>query len=127
FSTAGKRKLNDPRNQLLRSAAELALSLDPQVILIENVNGALAGRHRRYWEQAHAHLRSGGYQTTDLLCDGVKLGIPQMRRRVVLFAWRGGGAIPGVLPDRPRRLLADALHGVEGLPNHEPQRLAPNS
>ena len=46
FSTIGKRDLNDPRNFLISRAAELAINLDPQVIVLENVPGLLFGEHR---------------------------------------------------------------------------------
>ena len=46
FSTIGKRDLNDPRNYLISRAAEIAVTLDPQVIILENVPGLLFGKHR---------------------------------------------------------------------------------
>ena len=67
FSTAGKRRLNDPRNHLVLSAALIAKQLLPKVVVVENVPGILAGKHKSYWDSLHNVLRSSGYQTTELV------------------------------------------------------------
>ena len=58
FSTAGKRKgINDPRGNVFLKFLDLAISLDPKVLVIENVRGLLscAMNHRP------THLRGKGF------------------------------------------------------------------
>src|SRR3954464_10532702 len=39
FSTAGRRRMNDPRNRLFKSYVELVTLVQPKVVLMENVRG----------------------------------------------------------------------------------------
>ena len=49
FSTAGKRMIDDKRNQLLTLTGHLARRIQPKVLVVENVAGALSGAHVRYF------------------------------------------------------------------------------
>ncbi|MBW7959864.1 MAG: DNA cytosine methyltransferase, partial [Candidatus Promineofilum sp.] len=44
FSTAGKRQLDDPRNQLFREYVRLLRGLQPKVFVMENVSGMVKGK-----------------------------------------------------------------------------------
>jgi DNA (cytosine-5)-methyltransferase 1 len=44
FSTAGKRVMDDPRNQLFREYVRLLQGLQPKVFVMENVSGMVKGR-----------------------------------------------------------------------------------
>ena len=46
FSTAGNRRVDDPRNSLLLVAPRIASKYRPKVVVAENVPGALVGEHR---------------------------------------------------------------------------------
>lgn len=127
FSTAGKRDLDDERNHLLPLAGRLAVALKPKVIVIENVAAAASGAHRTYWEQLEAYLRSQHYRTHTVRANAADIGMPQSRRRLLLFAWTTKREISFVLPSAPKGRLDHALSGVENLPNHEPELLALNS
>src|SRR5207253_3031369 len=61
FSTAGHRCLDDPRNNLLMTAAEIAHSLRPKLCLMENVPGLMYGDHHEYWDRLVCFWRSNGY------------------------------------------------------------------
>lgn len=123
FSTAGKRRIDDERNSLLTLTGELARRIMPKVLVVENVAGALAGEHARYWHQLTGMLRDAGYRTHSLACQAADLGMAQLRRRVFLVAWRTGREIRFSMPHRPAGRLADALRGVSELPNHAPRHL----
>jgi len=118
FSTAGKRKLNDPRNQLLLTAASIALKLSPKVFVLENVPGVTSGKHRYYWEAAKNKLRIAGYRTAEVECLGTKMGIAQIRKRMVLLAWKGKKDLNIFLPEIFGGTLQDALKGISGAPNN---------
>lgn len=128
FSTAGKRELRDPRNQLLLRAGKIALRLRPIVFVVENVTGVTKGQHRKYWQDLHRMMRGGGYRTLDLRCDATRLGLAQTRVRVVMIAWRNARDVSGSLPQKRGGTLSEVLAGLPAdAPNHEVQLLNPTS
>jgi DNA (cytosine-5)-methyltransferase 1 len=127
FSTAGKRDLHDDRNHLLTHTSRLALAIQPKVLVVENVPGALAGKHSVYWHEMDAMMRGAGYRTHTLMCQTSDLGVAQMRKRVLFFAWKTSGSTSFDIPKSPINNLRSSIEGVKGLPNHKPRRLAKGS
>lgn len=127
FSTAGLRKLDDPRNALLTRAGELALKIKPSVVLIENVAGAKAGEHRAYWDKLCSMLDAGGYRMAVKQCEAHQYGVPQTRKRLILVAWKGNKdfAFPSPMDMKPT--LAKALAGIDRAIDHMPEKLSPES
>jgi DNA (cytosine-5)-methyltransferase 1 len=123
FSTAGKRRLNDPRNSLLVKAADMAVRLRPRAIVIENVAGVIAGSHRKYWRKMLNVLRDGDYQTVELRCDATDFGLSQLRSRVVCLAWNTSFDGNVQLPKTPGGTLRDAIGYINGAANHHRQIL----
>lgn len=126
FSTSGKRKLSDPRNDLLIRAGEIALLSMPKVFILENVPAAISGRHGSRWEQVEWMLRSANYQVTRVTAEGPTSGVAQLRKRLFLLAWRGAEAQVN-LPKIDAPSLKSRLAGVAGLKGHDPVLLAPGS
>lgn len=118
FSTAGKRRVDDHRNSLLTLTGQLARRIMPKVMIVENVAGALVGEHARYWLQLTGMLRDAGYRTHSLSCQAANLGMAQLRRRVLLIAWKTGREACFPLPRHPVGRLDEVLRGVASLPNH---------
>jgi DNA (cytosine-5)-methyltransferase 1 len=127
FSTAGLRRIDDPRNSLLFVAPRVAAKLKPKVIVAENVPGAVAGSHRSFWEDLHQQFRAQGYQTGDLRVDSSDHGVAQKRQRIFLIGWRTGATCDLVLAPKASKVLSDVLVDLTGLPNHDPILLAPTS
>src|SRR5436190_1186286 len=127
FSIAGKRLFNDPRNHLLLKAGHIAILTKPKVFIVENVPGVTALPHRHYWETLSQMLRESGYQTTELICEGTRLGVPQLRKRIVLVAWATGVHKELVIRNVPGGTLGDALRDLKGKPNHEVKHIPVNS
>ena len=127
FSTAGLRRIDDPRNSLLFVAPRVAAKLRPKVIVAENVPGALAGLHRSYWESLHQQFRAQGYQTGDIRVDSSDHGVAQKRQRIFLIGWNTGTICDLVLAPKSRKVLSDVLVDLTGLPNHGPILLDPKS
>ncbi len=128
FSTLGKRILEDPRNQLLVTTAELAIKIEPKVVLIENVAGAIAGRHANFWRKAESLLRKAGYKTEEVCCYADLMGLPQFRKRILLFAWKTSFSGPIKLPNLPGQTLKDAIQLMPiGICNHSPKFLCSKS
>lgn len=116
FSTAGKRKVEDPRNALLMRVADIALAQKSQVVVVENVPAAISGMHRKLWEAFEDRLRLAGFNVRRILLEGLSCGLGQRRKRLFLLCWRGSDCINVRIRDRPSLTVREVLHGV-GLPN----------
>lgn len=132
FSTIGKRKLADPRNNLLLTTGHVAKALKPKVVIAENVPGALAGEHKKYWNALEGMLKSEGYQTQTVLLQATSFGVPQLRKRIFLIAWNTGVTADAVSYfsnlKSPPAALEDALSHIPlDCPNHNPRLLQEDS
>jgi len=127
FSTAGKRELNDERNHLLSLTGEIAQSIKPKVLVVENVAGALSGNHAKYFKHLELGLRESGYQTHMLKIQTSDLGMGQLRKRVLLFAWNTKRNADFSLKQQESGNLRSALKGISNTANHNPTLLKENS
>lgn len=127
FSTAGLRKVDDPRNSLLFVAAQVSSKMKPKVVVAENVPGALSGEHKKYWTALHEQLRAQGYSTQDLHVNSADFGVAQRRKRIFLIAWRTGVVSDFQMKKLPPISLGDVLGNLTGLANHQPILLDKNS
>lgn len=109
FSTAGKRQVHDPRNDLLTKVADIALANQPKVVVVENVPAALSGSHRHHWESLEGQLRDAGYNVRRILIEGDKSGLAQRRKRLFLLCWMGSDCINVSFPSSGSLTLRDAL------------------
>lgn len=90
FSSAGRRKHDDPRNKLFSSYLQLVEILRPKIVLIENVRGftvdfTLPAGVRNYSHQLRDKL-SSRYNVFEELLDLSRFGVPQLRTRYFLVA-----------------------------------------
>jgi DNA (cytosine-5)-methyltransferase 1 len=83
-----KSKRRDPRNLLVLKMASLIRELQPTVVMMENVPG-LEKRGARIFRKFLARLRAAGYRPRWQVVQMADYGVPQSRRRLVLFAGRG--------------------------------------
>jgi len=114
FSTIGKRRLDDPRNELIVSAGHIAVSIHPKVFVAENVTGVISGKHRTYWERLRNILESNGYRTLDLRLEGDRLGLAQKRKRIFMTAWLKKCDFHPKLPESDGIALRDVLIDIDG-------------
>ena len=127
FSTVGKRELNDPRNHLLLTSGRIALKIRPKVFVLENVRGVVSGQHHQYWQKLKTMLKKDGYQITDFLADAERIGLAQMRKRMIMVAWRTRKEwVPAEMP-KYRSVLRDILENINGASNHKIRPLEPGS
>jgi DNA (cytosine-5)-methyltransferase 1 len=127
FSTVGKRLVDDKRNHLLTLTGILARRVSPKVLVVENVAGALSGEHARYFNELDSSMRVAGYRTHTMRCQVADLGMAQMRRRVLFFAWRTGKDLEFILPKLPASDLRSVITGASRQPNHKPVSLIEQS
>ena len=142
FSTAGKRRsLDDDRGNLVLHFLNVALSLNPQWIVLENVRGLLSApiRHRPHNLRGGKNpalradelpggalarvitiLEDAGFGATFCLYDAANFGVPQRRERLILIANRDAEAVPYLAPTHSQDDWVTFKEAVAGLPRkHE--------
>jgi len=85
FSHAGKRIIDDPRNQLFLEFIESISIIKPKVIVMENVLGFLTLDKGNFYSQTKQLLESLGYVCEGRLLNAVHYGVPQKRKRVIIL------------------------------------------
>ena len=120
FSTAGKRKgFNDDRGNVFIKYLDIALSLRPKYIVIENVRGLLSCplKHRPHDQRGEGYpdisedelkggalnfiiskLKQNGYAYSFNLYNSANFGTPQIRERVIIICSRDGKTPPFLVP-----------------------------
>lgn len=88
FSTAGKRKFDDPRNSLFREFARLIQELQPRVFVMENVTGMVKGCMKQAYLAIVATLRACGYRVKGEVLNAMYYNVPQSRERVIIIGVR---------------------------------------
>ena len=78
----------DPRNDLVFEMARLVEEIEPRAVMMENVAG-LATRGKSKLDQFIMRLGSLGYVVNYDVLQLANYGVPQSRRRLVLFAGKG--------------------------------------
>lgn len=90
FSTAGRRKEDDKRNQLINSYIAFINLVQPKIIFFENVKGFTLefknnkSKGRRYSDFVVKSLTQLDYKVKGELIDFSEFGIPQKRTRFIL-------------------------------------------
>lgn len=88
FSTAGKRQLDDPRNQLFREYVRLLRGLKPKVFIMENVSGMVKGVMKLVFVEILKELKASGYKVSARLLNAMYFGVPQSRQRMIFIGVR---------------------------------------
>ena len=88
FSTAGKRKMDDGRNQLFREYVRLLRGLEPKVFVMENVRGMVLGRMKLIFAEIMRELKASGYKVSARLMNAMYFGVPQSRQRMIFIGIR---------------------------------------
>ena len=130
FSHAGKKRSDDPRNELVHQFVRATKLIQPTWILGENVKGLLA-RKGVYPEKTAPRpviniilelFGSIGYKCTYQVIDTTYVGVPQFRKRLLLVGHRGDlyphikwPTAPAILPTI-RSILTSTLNGAVELP-----------
>lgn len=90
FSTAGRRRVDDPRNRLFKSYVEMVHLIEPKIVLMENVRGFTMNFGRDEEVNNYARklrdLLSSQYTVHERLLDLSRFGVPQNRTRYFLIA-----------------------------------------
>lgn len=88
FSTAGKRQIDDPRNQLFREYVRLLRGLQPKVFVMENVSGMVKGKMKLVFAEILKELKASGYKVSARLLNAKYFHVPQSRERMIFIGVR---------------------------------------
>lgn len=91
-NTRGHEPETDERNELTLKFVELAVGLQPKVILLENVKGIISTPRFKstYLAEVIRRLEKGGYAVHWKVLNSADHGVPQLRERFVLVALTPG-------------------------------------
>ncbi|MBD5544171.1 MAG: DNA cytosine methyltransferase [Lachnospiraceae bacterium] len=102
FSMAGKRTGNDIRNRLYNSYIKFVEIIEPEMLFFENVHGFTVGFNRKYKgkktkgepysQKLIRQLKKLGYDVGYKVILMSEYGVPQKRKRFILFATKRGVA-----------------------------------
>jgi Alw26I/Eco31I/Esp3I family type II restriction m6 adenine DNA methyltransferase len=100
FSHAGFRQEDDSRNDLAMIFMTFVDELQPELVVLENVEGLLSYKGGQVVRDLILTLRELGYETSDTpwCLSAEQYGVPQMRRRVFIVGSRGGAKIDPPAP-----------------------------
>ena len=95
FSMAGKRKNDDIRNQLMHSYIEFIKLVQPTMLFFENVQGFTVEfkdhkDKKKYSDILVSELHKLGYNLDYKIVTMSEYGVPQNRKRFILFASKNG-------------------------------------
>lgn len=88
FSTAGKRQIDDPRNELFREYVRLLRGLQPKVFVMENVSGMVKGKMKLVFAEILRELKASGYKVSARLMNAMYFNVPQSRERLIFVGVR---------------------------------------
>ena len=98
FSTAGKRVMDDPRNQLFKEYVRLLRGLKPKVFVMENVSGMVKGKMKIIFAEILRELKASGYKVSARLLNAMYFNVPQSRQRMIFIGVRDD---LGIEPSHP--------------------------
>jgi DNA (cytosine-5)-methyltransferase 1 len=108
FSHAGKKKQDDPRNELVHEFVRATKWIEPEWIIGENVKGLLSRKgvfppdtpERPIIDIITELFKSIGYTITYRIIDAREVGVPQIRKRLILIGHKGLETYPYMPWDR---------------------------
>lgn len=88
FSYAGKRFIDDPRNQLFKDFVEVVRNLNPKIVVMENVEGILTFDKGNVYRQINELYKEMKYKIEGRVLLASNYGVPQKRKRVIIICVR---------------------------------------
>jgi DNA (cytosine-5)-methyltransferase 1 len=126
FSTAGKRKILDPRNKLFLSFIKLVNRLQPQVFIMENVSGQYKGKMKGLFNEILKELRGTGYIIGAKLLNAANYGVPQARQRIFYIGVRPDLGKKPVFP-KPQGKIVSVKEAISDLKDQVATRKTTNA
>jgi len=119
FSAHRKKNWNtsDDRNDLVGAFAQIAVTLQPECIVMENVPELLSGRYWHYFEKFRDLLTPSGYVIKQSIHNAAEFGTPQERFRALVVATKSPGYVmpKALLQPSEFRTVRDAIGNLPSL------------
>ena len=88
FSSAGKRNINDSRNDLFKEYVRIVKELEPKVFLMENVSGMVKGQMKGRFIEIFNELKKLNYNVKCSQLNSMFYEVPQNRKRLIFIGIR---------------------------------------
>jgi len=120
FSTAGKRVMEDKRNQLYMEFVRLLRGLRPKVFVMENVSGLVKGKMKLVFADIMQELKASGYKVRCKLLNAMYFQVPQSRQRLIFIGVREDLGVEASYPKaQGRPLTLEKAWDKVGIPEAE--------
>lgn len=115
FSTAGRRQVKDPRNDLFNHYCRLVQELQPKVFVMENVSGMAKGSMKGRFLEILSVLKALNYNVKCKQMNAMYYGVPQSRQRLIFIGTRKDlNTVPQYpIPSKKVINTRQAFQGVE--------------
>ena len=90
FSMAGHRVVTDPRNSLYLEMLEIVKNVQPDFVVMENVEGLRSMLDGKVEAKIISDYKEAGYDINVTVLNSADYGVPQIRRRVIFIGNRHG-------------------------------------
>ncbi len=90
FSMAGHRVVTDPRNSLYLEMLEIVKHIQPDFIVMENVEGLRSMLDGKVEAKIISDYKEAGYDINVTVLNSADYGVPQIRKRVIFIGNRHG-------------------------------------
>jgi len=94
FSSGGKRKVDDPRNQMYLQFVRVVKIVKPKFLIGENVTGLVSMKSGPLesdplvLNKIEKAFNDIGYNMTYQIVEATDFGVPQKRKRIILIGWK---------------------------------------
>lgn len=112
FSAHRKKNWDQPdaRNGLVEAFADVAVSMQPDCVIMENVPELLSGRYWKHFEYLRDRLIGAGYSVKQAIHSAAEHGAPQDRFRALIIAMKVDFSMPEArLKPSEFRTVRDAI------------------
>ncbi|MGI9059527.1 MAG: DNA cytosine methyltransferase [Ktedonobacteraceae bacterium] len=112
----------DERNDLVAAFTSLAIQLNPECVIMENVPEILSEKYWSYFQEAKRILTKAGYVVRQSIYNAASFGVPQERFRAVIVATRKNFYLPEPLIEDPA-LYVTVRQAIGHLPSVLPGQI----
>lgn len=122
FSTAGKRNVNDNRNELFKQYVRLINDLQPKVFIMENVLGMAQGKMKGMFIEIIKTLKALNYQVKCKQLNAKYYNVPQSRKRLIFIGIRNDLNEQPVFP-KPNKNINSVKKAIHDLNNKQNSKI----
>lgn len=123
---------HDERNTLVSYSASLAVEMEPEFFVMENVPELIQGSKETYWDRTYEILKQHDYLVAKGVLNAADFGVPQRRRRAIVIARKEGrtASLPSSTVEE-HQTVRDAIEdlpavGAGETDSTDPMHRAPN-